>query len=475
MNMPRDDSLQAEEPNGPTSMNRILYNLLLHTVVAPFLAAYYVPRIVFTGKYRRSLGGKLGRLPADFRPEHLKRPRIWFHAVSVGEVVALAPLVAATAELVPQAGIVISTGTETGQVKAAESIRGTDGLFYLPLDFPSFVNRVVDRIQPDLFVLMETELWPNLIHSLKASGARVALANGRISDRSFPRYRRLRSFFAPTLRQIDLFLMASELDGSRIAEMGAPRDRIHVTGNTKFDAALGRIPVEAEIGLREMFDLEPTAQVLVAGSTHPGEHEIVLDAFRKLREKFPDLILILVPRHVEKTPLVLAAMKERDLDPPFLRSSADTGEKRNGRHVIVVDRTGELFGVFSLASAVFIGGSLVPKGGQNILEPAAWGKMVLFGPSMEDFRDAREMLLHTGAGIEVTGADDLARRLEEILADPQAAIVTGGKGRDEILRHVGSSGKTAELLKRFIPLADVSGVASSINDASQKNLLIERE
>lgn len=451
MNIPRDDSLQAGEHDGPTSMNRIIYNLLLHTVVAPFLAAYYVPRIVFTGTYRRSLGGKLGRLPADFRPERLKRPRIWFHAVSVGEVVALAPLVSAMAELIPQASIVISTGTETGQTKAADSIRGTNGLFYLPLDFPSFVNRVVDRIRPDLFVLMETELWPNLIHSLRTSGAKVALANGRISDRSFPRYRKLRSFFAPTLRQIDLFLMASELDGSRIAEMGAPRERIHVTGNTKFDAALGRIPMEAEAGLREMLDLEPTTRVLVAGSTHPGEHEIVLDAFRKLREKFPDLVLIIVPRHVEKTPLVLTAMRERNLDPPFLRSSADTGEKRNGRQVIVVDRTGELFGVFSLASAVFMGGSLVPKGGQNILEPAAWGKMVLFGPSMEDFRDAREMLVRAGAGIEVTGADDLARRLEEILSNRQMSIDTGGKGRDEILRHMGSSGKNAELLRSLVP------------------------
>ncbi len=475
MKTPRDDSLKAEEHNGPTSMNRLLYNLLLHTVVAPFLAAYYVPRILFTGKYRRSLGGKLGRLPADFQPERLKRPRIWFHAVSVGEAVALAPLVAAMAELIPQAGIVISTGTETGQAKAAESIPGADGLFYLPLDFPSFVNRVVGRIRPDLFVLMETELWPNLIHSLKAGGAKVALANGRISDRSFPRYKRLRNFFAPTLRQMDLFLMASELDGSRIAEMGAPRDRIHVTGNTKFDAALGRIPVEAEVGLREMFDLAPTAQVLVAGSTHPGEHEIVLDAFRKLREKFPDLILILVPRHVEKTPLVLAAMNKRGLDPPFLRSSADTGGKRNGRHVIVVDRTGELFGMFSLASAVFIGGSLVPKGGQNILEPAAWGKMVLFGPSMEDFRDARDMLVPTGAGIEVSGTDDLVERLDGILSDPQTSTVAGGKGRDEIFRHVGSSGKNAELLKRFVPLADASGEATSTDDRSSLDLLIERE
>lgn len=451
MRIADDIPAKGGETHGPTPMQRFLYNIVLHTMVAPFLAAYYLPRVVFGGKYRRSLGGKLGHLPAAFKPEGIKRPRIWFHAVSVGEVVALAPLVANLRELMPQAGIVISTGTETGQGKASESIPKVGGLFYLPLDFPAFVNRVVHRIQPDLFVLMETELWPNLIHSLKETGAKVALANGRISDRSFPRYRKLRSFFTPILNEIDLFLMASELDGARIAKMGASPDRIHVTGNTKFDAALGRIPVEAEAGLREMFDLQSSERVIVAGSTHPGEHEVVLDAFQELRKRFPDLVLILVPRHVEKTPLVLAAMRERNLDPPFLRSSADQGKKRNGRNVIVVDRTGELFGVYSVASVVFIGGSLVPRGGQNILEPAAWGKMVLFGPSMEDFREARDMLLRVGAGIQVSAVDDLIVHLDEILSNPYDSQTFGEKGREEILKHVGSAGKNAAMLQRLIP------------------------
>jgi 3-deoxy-D-manno-octulosonic-acid transferase len=430
--------------------DRLIYNVFLHTLVAPLLAACYLPRITFGRKYHRSLRGKLGRLPIDLHPDKLQAPRIWFHAVSVGEVVALAPLVHRVKELIPHASIVISTGTETGQDKARDSIPQADGFIYLPLDFPVFVNRVVEAIKPSLFVLMETELWPNLIHSLKKSGSMIALANGRISDRSFPRYKRLRVLFSRILERIDLYLMSSEVDAARIMEMGAPGDRIHITGNMKFDAALGDVPVQAEAEIRRMFDLAGSTEVLVAGSTHPGEHEIVLDAFTALTSKYPDLVLILVPRHVEKTPLILSAMKDRNMEAAYLRSSVDSGERRNGRKTIIVDRTGELFRVFSVASCVFMGGSLVPKGGQNILEPAAWGKMVLFGPSMEDFREARDILLKTGAGIEVTGAADLAQRVDDILSDPSAARERAEQGRSTILSHVGSSQKNAGFLSSLL-------------------------
>jgi 3-deoxy-D-manno-octulosonic-acid transferase len=414
------------------------------------LAAYYAPKILLRGKYHLSLKGKLGRLNEDFEPEKLARPRVWFHAVSVGEVVALAPLVREVKALFPTAAIIVSTGTETGQDRARNAIPEADGFLYLPLDFPAFVDPVVQRITPDLFVLMETELWPNLIHSLKSVGASVALANGRISDRSFPRYKALRAFFGPFLETFDLFLMASELDGRRVADMGATQSKIAVTGNTKFDAALSEVPIDAETHIRTAFSLDSATPVLVAGSTHPGEHEIVLDAFRTLQKDFPELILILVPRHVEKTDLILATMTDRQMEPPYLRSSLDLGEQRHNRKVIIVDRTGELFQVFSVASAVYMGGSLVPKGGQNILEPAAWGKMVLFGPSMEDFRDARDILIRSGAGIQVNSAEDLAHRVTEILTDPNEAQERGLRGRKAILEHAGSARRNAQLLVSLI-------------------------
>lgn len=434
-------------------INRFFYNVFLHTLVGPFLAVYYAPKILLGGKYRLSLGGKLGRLAPEFAPEKLSRPRLWFHAVSVGEAVALGPLVREVKALCPTAAIIVSTGTETGQDKARTAIPEADAFLYLPLDFPEFVDPVVQRISPDLFVLMETELWPNLIHSLKKAGAKVALANGRISDRSFPRYKKLRSFFGPILQTFDLLLMASELDGRRVANMGAPESRITVTGNTKFDAALGEIPLDAEPSVRNLLGLDRAAQVLVAGSTHPGEHEIVLDAFRNLQKEFEELILILVPRHVEKTPLILAAMAERQMEPPFLLSSMDEGQDRMNRKVIIVDRIGELFRIYSVASAVFVGGSLVPQGGQNILEPAAWGKMVLFGPSMEDFREARDILLSAGAGIQVNSAEDMAQTVTEILRDPEKAQEGGQGGREEILRQVGSARRNARYLAELISSA----------------------
>ncbi len=427
-------------------MSLLLYNIVLHTLVAPFLAVYYLPQIAVRKKYWRSLAGKLGLEALNLSASVLPRPRIWFHAVSVGEVVALDPLVKAVKELCPAASLIVSTGTETGQDKARNSIPLADGFLYLPLDFPSFINPVIERIKPDLFVLMETELWPNLIHSLRAQGAAIALVNGRISDRSFPRYRLFRRFFASTLDSIDLFLMASDLDAQRVAAMGASEDRIVVTGNTKFDACLRDTPQNSQERLRGLLDLDGSSMIWVAGSTHSGEHETVLDVYGRLSEKFPELVLILAPRHVERTPSIIWAMQERSMEPPFLFSSAEAGETRNGRKVVIVDKTGELFEIFSLASAVFVGGSLVPKGGQNILEPAAWGKMVLFGPSMEDFRDARDILTASGAGIEVKDAKGLAVRLQEILLDARRASELGAKGREAVMKHSGSAARNARLL-----------------------------
>jgi 3-deoxy-D-manno-octulosonic-acid transferase len=431
-------------------MNLLAYNLFLHTVAAPVLAAYYAPQIVFKGKYRNSISGKLGKIPADFPMRPLRRPRIWFHAVSVGEVTALNPLVQAVKALVPHGSVIVSTGTETGQQKARELIKDADGFLYMPLDFPEFLNPVIKTVDPDLFVLMETELWPNLIHLLKHRGTMLAIANGRISDRSFPRYRKLRRFFSSTLEKLDLLLMSSDRDAARIRDMGAPETAIHVTGNTKFDAALTALPSMPNPQLCATLELTGEEPVLVAGSIHPGEFEILLDAYALLRAQFPELVLILVPRHIERTPQILALMNEKKLDAPLLKTAADRGEKRDGRNIIVVDKIGELFQIFTLASVVFMGGSLVKRGGQNILEPAAWGKVVLFGPSMEDFREARDVLISAGAGIQVSGTADLVRRAAAILSDTSEAEERGTRGKLEILKHIGSSKRNAEILVKSL-------------------------
>jgi 3-deoxy-D-manno-octulosonic-acid transferase len=424
----------------------LAYNLLLHTAAPPVLALYYLPRVLWGGKYRGSLAGKLGRLTEATLPQTLARPVVWFHAVSVGEAVALSPMARQFKNQAPHWSVVVSTGTETGQAKARESMPFADGFLYLPLDFPASVAPVIRSIRPQLFVLMETELWPNLIRILKQSGAKIALANGRISDRSFPRYRVLRKLFAPTLEQIDLFLMSSELDRERISAMGANPHTVEVTGNTKVDAVLGQTEPAAGDRMRVLLDIPETTRTIVAGSTHPGEHEIVLDAFQDLRRQYPDLVLIIVPRHPDKTGLVVSAMRARGMPAPFLRSAWDHGERRADNRVVIIDRTGELFSVFPLASVVFMGGSLVPKGGQNILEPAAWGKVSLFGPSMEDFRDARDMLIRVGGGIQVRTRDDIAMQVRRLLEHPGEAKALGERARQETLRHRGSSIRNVERL-----------------------------
>jgi len=431
-------------------MNLFLYNAVLHSLAAPLLLVYYGPRILIHGKYRTSLSGKLGSLPAGFTPEKLPHPRIWFHAVSVGEVQALGPVIQETIKIVPSASCIVSTGTETGQATARDVLNHVSGTFFLPLDFPWSVNRVVDRIRPDLFILMETELWPNLIHTLKRHGTRIILANGRISDRSYPRYTFMRSLFSRTLAEIDLFLMASELDGMRIIEMGAPRNRVYITGNTKFDAVNSVMDETAPERISKMVDLDCETPVLVAGSTHPGEDEAVLGAYCALRRQFVGLVLIIVPRHVERSPEIVSLAVSKGLPEPFLRSDVEKGLSRGDRPIVVWDRTGELRDVYSVASVVFVGGSLVKKGGQNIIEPAVWEKTVVFGPSMEDFRDARDILVRCGSGMEVLNVEGLTSACGRVLGDPERYRAPAAKGRETLLHHAGSAARNAQFIARFV-------------------------
>jgi len=428
------------------SMNLLVYNALLHAVAAPVLLFYYGPKILFRGKYRKSIYGKFGILPADLDVERLPRPRIWFHGVSVGEVNALQPLVRETLNLLPTASIVVSTGTETGQDTAKHIIPDAKTIF-LPLDFPEFIHRVVQRINPEVFVLMETELWPNLLYYLKRYGAEIVLANGRISDRSYPRYRLLRKFFSQALDHIDMFLMVSDLDAQRIEAIGAEKGRIVVTGNTKFDAVYCDMNDSTRERIARLINVGPLAKVFVAGSTHAGEEEAVLEAYSEVVKEFGDLVLVLVPRHAERCDEVVSLIAHKEgMDAPFLRSMADRGQCRKNGQIVVWDRTGELKEIYSAASVVFVGGSLVSKGGQNIIEPAIWEKAVIFGPSMEDFRDARDILLRCGSGMEVKDAKSMAEAIRRILADPAKHVQAARAAREALLGNRGSARRDAQII-----------------------------
>ena len=421
----------------------ILYSILL---TAGFVLAlpWFLWKGRSTGKYLRNLRERLGRLPVYLNVDGDRS--IWIHAVSVGEVLAARPLVPALRERFPGHRIFLSTTTLTGNAVAKKSIRGVDGLLYAPFDFPHPVRKALDVLNPSLLVLVETEIWPNLVHEARRRGTRVALVNGRISPRSFPRYLRARSFLRPVLSEIDLFLMQGEPHGERIRVLGAPEERVLVTGNLKFDAVVPeRLPERLVRLLQGGASPRP---LWVAGSTVGGEEELVLSAFHRVRERVPQARLLVAPRHPERfaaVPPLVEAAGFRCLR----RSSLDPIAWRDGE-VLLLDSLGELAQVYALASVVFVGGSLVPSGGHNILEPAVAGKAVVVGPHMENFQEIADQFRTEGAMVQVASPDELAREVSALFLDEGRRRFLGERARDLVGRNRGAVSRTTEALASLL-------------------------
>ncbi|MCX5911695.1 MAG: glycosyltransferase [Deltaproteobacteria bacterium] len=424
------------------------YNLLVNAL---FLIAlpYLLIQIVFSGKSRGMFLQKLGFVPREVGANSKGEPRIWIHAVSMGEVSAVHPLVKELRARYPRGAILLSTTTASGIQIARERVTEAEAIFFFPFDVPFILRRLLRRIRPGLFILAETEIWPNALRLAKKAGARTLLVNGRISERSFPRYRKTRFFWTSVLDNLDRLSMIRVLDGERVIVMGANPVHVFVNGNCKFDqAALAAVLSHAD-EMRRLLELKETDRVFVAGSTHEGEEEAVVQAFLTMREKHPDLILILVPRHIDRVPRVEKILTQRGLPDYILRSRLHPGG-RMGKTVVLWDTFGELFKVYAIATLVFCGASLVPKRGQNILEPAAWGKTVLYGPSMEDFMDAKELLESCQAGITVRSAAELAEKGRYLLDHPQELANRGKFGREAVLTSQGATRRNAKLAIRLL-------------------------
>jgi 3-deoxy-D-manno-octulosonic-acid transferase len=419
------------------------YNVLL---TAGFILAlpWFLWKGRSTGKYLRNFRERMGRLPVYLNVDGERS--IWIHAVSVGEVLAARPLVPALRERFPGHRLFLSTTTMTGHAVARKSVRGVDGLFYAPLDFLRPVRRALEVLNPSLLVLVETELWPNLIHEAKRRGTRVALVNGRISPRSFPRYRRAGRFLRAVLSEVDLFLMQGEPHAGRIRELGAPAERVGVTGNLKYDAVEpDRLP---ERLARLLKGGESQRPLWVAGSTVGGEEELVLSAFHRVRERVPQARLLLAPRHPERfasVPGIVEGAGFRCLR----RSGLDPAAWRDGE-VLLLDSLGELAQVYALASVVFVGGSLVPSGGHNILEPAVAGKPVVVGPHMENFQEIADHFRAEGALVQVSSAGDLAREVSALLLDEARRTELGERARGLVGRNRGAVGRTTSALSTLL-------------------------
>ena len=406
-----------------------LYSVTLGLLLAISLP-WWLVQMLRLGKYRAGLRERLGMVPARIRMAQ-GLPVCWIHAVSVGEALAIAPLVAALRETGYR--VVVSTTTHTGQRLARDKF-GAENVFYFPLDFGLCIKPYLRALRPEIVILAETEFWPNFLRLARASGARLAVVNARISDRSYPRYLRWRGLLTKVLEPVELFLAQSEGDAERLRAVGAAPERVEVAGNLKFDVAP---PVETAKVTQLGEQLRASgAPILVAGSTVEDEEEFVLQAFRMVLKEYPEASLVLAPRHKERFEEVAKLLKERRFR-YVRRSAADAAEQDLRGAVLLLDTLGELAAIYRYANIAFVGGSLVARGGHNILEPAFFARAILTGPHTENFRDIMAcfesrravvrcttknlgitflLLLREGTEREALGA-----RAQEVLAEQRGA------------------------------------------------------
>jgi len=401
----------------------------------------------------------LERLGKISIPENLPFPLIWFHAASVGEVKALAAILPKLKVLKPNFSIAVSVMTKTGKKQARESLSRADFIFYLPLDFPFILKKVFKKLKPSLLVLVETELWPNLIRQARNHGCKLSLINGRLSKKSSKRYLKLKSFFSLVLSHFDQFLMQSSEDAKRLWNIGGVESRTEIVGNLKFDRALLGINGLDKTFLRKNIGLSETDRLITAGSTHPEEEKVILSAFKRLKQEHKRLVLLLAPRHLSRVGEIEEFLSEFRL--AYIRKSKIKEDKRF--EVILLDTMGELENLYSISEVAFVGGSLVPTGGHNILEPASYGIPVLFGPHTDNFKTAADLLLKSGGGIMVKDQEELYQKMSFLLKEDSLRKELGRKAKEALLSQVGTSYKTVQLLLNLL-----SEDGSAGNDDKEK-------
>lgn len=423
---------------------------LLTGLVFLFMLPFGLIYIKIKGKHGEHLAERMGWIPRKVLRKFKGKPRIWIHAVSLGEMKVAEVVVASLKKRLPECAIIISTTTRHGRDLAQQSLFGNNvPVIYAPFDVVFCVRKALHSVRPEALIFIETEIWPAWVFEARRMGARVALVNGRISPRSLQSYIRLRPFITQVLSRFHVLSMIRPEDRDRIIAMGAPGERVAVNGNAKYDKIHAGIAAGAEQMMRQSLDLPAQGPVLVAGSTREGEEEMVVDAYEGVLGAFPDTILIIAPRHIQRA-RAIGSMLERRGHVFRFRTEIEGGKDGRGANILIMDTFGELFNTYSAASVVFCGASLVPLGGQNPFEPAAWGKPVLYGPSMEDFLDAREMLEAAGGGMTVADSRTLAAEIIRLFEDPERLRVMGEKAKAAVLSHRGAAEKHAGCIEKML-------------------------
>ena len=426
-----------------------IYNILL-TITSVFLSPFLCFMLFIRPKYRKGLIQKLGFLPGKALVSLKGKQPIWIHAVSVGEVMAAIPLIRELKKKYPGEKLVISTVTDTGNYTARQQVKEADAVIFFPFDYPGIVRKVITRVRPRLFITLETEIWPNFLRELNRLKIPAIMVSGRISSNSYRQYRFFSFFFKRVLENISFFCMQSETDASRIAAIGARPERLRITGNLKLNQNIPiRIP-EDKKGLFLSLNLREGQNIFIAGSTHRGEEEIILAVFRELKKEFPDLILLLAPRHPERFSEVASLLQGMGFNSIRRTEISLSSGGRGEVEVILLDTIGELFKFYGIGTVIFIGGSLVPIGGHNILEPAIYKKAVLFGPHMDNFSDISQILSSTGAGICVGNEKELLTRARALLLDEGLRESLGKAALKVIEENQGALHKSIEVIEQFL-------------------------
>lgn len=418
-------------------MTYFLYNLLLF-IASPF----YILRVLWKNGGLRERFGNYALYQNKFGTGQEKI--IWIHAVSVGEVIGSKPLISLINKELPNYKVTLSTVTKTGREMAKKLKEKISYVFYFPFDFPFTIKKVLNKISPSIIILAETEIWPNLLKYAKSRNIPVVLNNGKISSASFARYKKILPIFRQILDKISFFCMQTQEDKNKLLALGIASDKISVTGNTKFD--LSDINFTKETSL-ENWNIEGRTPVIVAGSTHPKEENAVIESFQEVARKFPEAILILAPRHPERTPQIEQLIKQSGFS--YIRRTEMTSSKIKEK-IILVDVIGELSKIYSAADIVFLGGSLVPIGGHNLLEPALLSKPIITGPYTFKQKEMVELLKKGNGLIQVENKEELKEKFIELLSSPETSKKLGENAHNIVLSNQGATRKNFEVIEKIL-------------------------
>ncbi|HTL57217.1 MAG TPA: 3-deoxy-D-manno-octulosonic acid transferase [Candidatus Limnocylindrales bacterium] len=427
---------------------RLLYNILF-TVFFILAAPYYFFRMRRRGNWQSGFGQRFGRFDSKFKQAITNRQTLWMHAVSVGEVNVCTHLIRALEPRLPNVKIVVSTTTTTGMGVLERKLPSHISRIYYPIDYRSIVSRALSIVRPKAVILVEAEIWPNFIWGARKRGVPLFLVNARLSERSFPRYRRLGFFFRPLFRGFAGVGAQNEADAKKLTQLGCRPEAIRVVGSLKYDAA-------AELDERRRLDIPgmlrqlgvpPEAQVLLGGSTHAGEEAMLAAIFLRLRQKFPDLFLVLVPRHFERSREVGRELEALGIK--FIYRNEITPATRHGPNTIpclLVNTTGELRYFYEHATVIFIGKSMTAQGGQNPIEPGALGKAMVFGPNMQNFADVVKNFLARDGAVQVANEAELERALAQLLANETRRAQIGSNALAVVQENLGAIDRTVDMI-----------------------------